>query len=64
LGVLGALTGTMGHFAALLAIRAIVGIDPDAGGTLHLLNGLTLDWRKIRIAADPGCRACGAIFSS
>ena len=64
LGVLGALTGTMGHFAALLAIRAIVGIGPDAAGTLHLFNGLTLDWRRIRIAADPGCRACGATSSS
>jgi len=63
LGVLGALTGTMGHFAALLAIRAIVGIAPDVAGTLHLFNGLTLDWRKIRIAADPGCRACGATSS-
>jgi molybdopterin/thiamine biosynthesis adenylyltransferase len=63
LGVLGALTGTMGNFAALLAIRAIVGIAPDAAGTLHLFNGLTLDWRKIRIAADPGCRACGSISS-
>jgi len=63
LGVLGALTGTMGNFAALLAIRAIVGISPDAAGTLHLFNGLTLDWRKLRIAADPGCRACGSISS-
>ncbi len=63
LGVLGALTGTIGHFAALLAILAIVGIAPDAAGTLHLFNGLTLDWRKIRIAADPGCRACGTTSS-
>jgi adenylyltransferase/sulfurtransferase len=64
LGVLGALTGTIGNFAALLAIRVIVGIAPDAAGTLHLFNGLTLDWRRIRIAADPACRACGAISSS
>jgi adenylyltransferase/sulfurtransferase len=64
LGVLGALTGVMGNFAALLAIRAIVGIAPHEAGTLHLFNGLTLDWRKIRIAADPACRACGAISSS
>jgi adenylyltransferase/sulfurtransferase len=63
LGVLGALTGTTGNFAALLAIRAIVGIAPDAAGTLHLFNGLTLDWRKIRIAADPACRACGVTSS-
>lgn len=63
LGVLGALTGTMGNFAALLAIRAIVGLGTTDAGTLHLFNGLSLDWRKIRIAADPGCRACGAISS-
>jgi adenylyltransferase/sulfurtransferase len=59
LGVLGALTGTVGNFAALLAIRAIVGIGPDAAGTLHLFDGSTLGWRQIRIAADRGCKACG-----
>lgn len=64
LGVLGALTGTIGNFAALMAIRVVVGMAPDAAGTLHLFNGLTVDWRKIRIAADPACRACGAISSS
>ena len=60
LGVLGALTGTVGYFAALLAIRKIVGIAPDPAGTLHLFDGLSLNWRQVRIAADPGCRACGA----
>jgi molybdopterin/thiamine biosynthesis adenylyltransferase len=64
LGVLGALTGTVGNFAALLAIRAIVGIAPDASGTLHLLDGLSLNWRQVRIIADPGCRSCGATSSS
>jgi len=63
LGVLGALTGTAGNFAALLAIRAIVGIGPDAAGTLHLFDGLNLNWRQIRIAADPACRSCGATSS-
>lgn len=63
LGVLGALTGTVGNFAALLAIRTIVGIAPDAAGTLHLFDGLSLGWRQIRIAADPNCRACGATSS-
>ncbi len=60
LGVLGALTGTIGNFAALLAIRTIVGISPDGAGTLHLFDGLNLASRQIRIAADPGCKACGA----
>ena len=60
LGVLGALTGTAGNFAALMAIREIVGIGPDAAGTLHLLDGLSLSWRAIRLTADPSCRTCGA----
>ena len=64
LGVLGALTGTVGSFAALLAIRAIVGIAPEAAGTLHLFDGQSLNWRQIRIAADPACKACGATSSS
>ena len=60
LGVLGALTGTVGNYAALLAICAIVGIAPDSAGTLHLLDGVNLNWRLIRIVADPACRACAA----
>ena len=64
LGVLGALTGTIGNFATLLAIRAIVGIAPDAIGTLHLFDGLNLSWRQIRIVADPSCRSCGVTSSS
>ena len=59
LGVLGALTGTIGSFAALLEIRTIVGIGTDAAGTLHLFDGLSLNWRQIRIAADLGCKTCG-----
>ena len=59
LGVLGALTLTIGGFAALLAIRAIAGLGDDAG-KLHLLDADTLAWRAIPLPADPGCRTCGA----
>ena len=60
LGVLGALAATVGSFAALLSINAIVGVGGDRPGTLHLLDGANLGWRSIRIPADPGCRACGS----
>jgi molybdopterin/thiamine biosynthesis adenylyltransferase len=60
LGVLGALTGTVGSFAALLAINAILGIGEDQAGKLHLFDGEKLEWRAIRIPADPACRACGS----
>ena len=59
LGVLGALTGTIGSFAALMAVREIVGIGADAAGKLHLFDGLTLSWRVLKISSDPTCRTCG-----
>ena len=57
--LLGALTATIGNFAALMAIRAIVGIGDDAAGKLFLFDGLRLDWRTINLPKDPGCRTCG-----
>ena len=63
LGVLGALTGTVGNFAALMAIRELASIGDDAAGKLHLFDGLTLEWRTMRLPPDPECRACGAISS-
>ncbi len=59
-GVLGAMTGSVGNFAALMAIRAIVGFGDDAEGAVHLFDGVRLAWRPIRIPADPACRACGS----
>ncbi len=58
-GVLGALVGTVGQYAALVAIRAIVGIEPDAAGKLFLFDGAALEWRTMRLPADPECKACG-----
>jgi len=58
--VLGALTATVGSFAALMAIRAIAGIGDDVAGSLFLFDGVKLDWRKIRLPKDPNCRTCSA----
>jgi adenylyltransferase/sulfurtransferase len=60
LGVLGALTGTVGSFGSLLAINALVGVGEDQAGQLHLFDGEKLEWRTIRIPADPHCKACGS----
>ncbi len=59
LGVLGALTATVGAFAALVAIRFIVGIAPDAASKLHLFDGTSLIWRTLNLTRDPACKACG-----
>jgi len=58
-GVLGALSATVGSFGALMAIRAIAGIGEDVAGSLFLFDGLTLDWRKMRLPKNPGCKGCG-----
>jgi adenylyltransferase/sulfurtransferase len=60
LGVLGALTATVGSFAALLAINRIVGVGENQPGQLHLFDGEKLEWRTIRIPADPRCKTCGS----
>lgn len=59
-GVLGALTATVGGFAALLAINFIVGIGEDQSGKLHLFDGEHLTWRAIVIPPDTFCRTCGS----
>jgi molybdopterin-synthase adenylyltransferase len=59
-GVIGALANTVGAFAGLLAIRAILEIGEDASGAIQLLDGLKPGWRAISVPADPKCRACGS----
>ena len=58
LGVLGALTATAGAFAALMAINRIAGVGPVEPTQLHLFDGEQLNWRTIRIPADPACPVC------
>jgi molybdopterin/thiamine biosynthesis adenylyltransferase len=59
-GVLGAMTGIAGSFAALEAVRALVGFGEDPGGKLHIFDGLAPSMRTIRIVKDPACSACGS----
>ena len=61
LGVLGALTGIAGSWAAMAAIRQIVGFGADPAGKLHVFDGLGPQLRTIRIVKDPACSGCGPI---
>ena len=60
-GVLGAMVGWTGSFAAMQAIRVLVA--PQMGkaqwGMLHLMDGLKPAMRTLAIAKDPACAACG-----
>lgn len=59
LGVLGAMAGIAGSWAALEAVREIVGFGGEAAGKLHIFDGLKPAMRTIRIVKDPACRTCG-----
>jgi len=62
-GMLGAMAGWAGTFAALQAVRVLLagvsGLGADPGwGRLHILDGLAPGMRTIRIVKDPGCKGC------
>ena len=60
LGVLGAMAGIAGSWAALEAIRQIVGFGGEAAGRIHIFDGLKPEMRSIRIVKDPACRGCAS----
>lgn len=63
-GMLGAMAGWAGTFAALHAVRILLAGTAALGdpqwGKLHLLDGLKPAMRTISIARDPTCRGCSA----
>jgi adenylyltransferase/sulfurtransferase len=59
-GVLGAMAGIAGSWAALEAIRQITGFGGEAGGKVHVLDGLAPSMRSLKVVKDPACRACSA----
>ena len=63
-GMLGAMAGWAGSFAALQAVKVLLAGTAALGdpgfGRLHILDGLAPGLRTIRIAKDPTCKACGS----
>ena len=58
LGVLGAMVGMMGSMAAMEALRVVTGFGSDQAGKLHVIDGLDLTMRAIRLPKDPACSTC------
>lgn len=58
-GVLGAMCGLMGSFAAMEAIRVLTGFGETQTGKLHIFDGMTPSMRSIKLPKDPACESCG-----
>lgn len=63
-GMLGAMAGWTGSFAAMQAVRVLLaGVslfgDP-MWGKLHILDGMKPGMRTLTIAKDPECKGCGS----
>lgn len=62
-GMLGAMAGWVGTFAALQAVRVLLapagGLGDPQWGKLHVLDGLAPGMRSLKIAKDPACKGCG-----
>jgi molybdopterin/thiamine biosynthesis adenylyltransferase len=61
-GMLGAMAGWVGSFAAMQAVRILLaGVsafgDPQ-WGRLHILDGMNPGLKTLRIAKDPACKGC------
>ena len=62
-GMLGAMAGWVGSFAAMQAVRIVLegkaALGDPGWGKLHLLDGLKPGMRTLTIAKDEACSGCG-----
>ena len=62
-GVLGAMVGWVGTFAAMQAIRVLLDGKAAFGdpqwGKVYLMDGLNAGMRSFRVVKDPQCKGCG-----
>lgn len=56
-GIIGPLAGVMGSMQALEAVKEIVGL-PSLSGWLLTFDALTMEWKRVALPRDEGCRHC------
>ncbi len=59
-GVLGVLAGVVGLLQAVEALKIVLGLGEVLAGTLLHYDALGARFRRLKLAHDPACRACGA----
>ncbi|MDP2751662.1 MAG: molybdopterin-synthase adenylyltransferase MoeB [Rhodocyclaceae bacterium] len=58
MGVFAPLTGIIGSVQAAEALKLLIGCGQTLAGRLLLLDGLSMEWRSIRVPRDPMCLVC------
>ena len=58
-GVLASVVGIIGSIQATEALKVITGLGEPLFGRLLLLDAAAMEWRSLRLTADPTCPICG-----
>ncbi|MES9857531.1 MAG: molybdopterin-synthase adenylyltransferase MoeB [Sedimenticola sp.] len=58
-GVLAPVVGIIGSVQATEAIKLLTGTGEPLTGRLLLLDALDMQWRSLKLKADPACPTCG-----
>jgi molybdopterin/thiamine biosynthesis adenylyltransferase len=58
-GVLGVMGGVIGTLQATEALKFLLGMGGLLTGQLLTYNALTMEFRKVQLAQNPGCQVCG-----
>jgi sulfur carrier protein ThiS adenylyltransferase len=63
-GVIGPVVGTLGNYQALAAIQKLtIGAYSLSTRTLHVFDGLSLNWQQLALLQDSDCEVCGVGLS-
>jgi len=58
MGVFAPLVGIVGAMQAAEALKLIAQVGTSLAGRLLLVDGLTMQWRELRVPRDPACPVC------
>jgi molybdopterin/thiamine biosynthesis adenylyltransferase len=59
-GVLSPVVGIIGSLQALEALKLILSLGETLTGRLLAFDGLTLEWRTLKLQRDPACKTCNS----
>ncbi len=60
-GILAPVVGIIGSMQATEVLKIITGIGTPLYASLLLLDAWTMDWRKMKLPADPQCPVCSGL---